>query len=58
MGESDLDRVSTVNCDSDVGNQPGDTRTRERRKFVVNVQPRVVDTVVDTVVETRRTLVC
>ena len=41
---SDLDRVSTVNCDSDVGNQPGDSRTRERRKLVVNVQPKVVDT--------------
>ena len=41
---SDLDRVSMVNCDSDVGNQPGDSRTRERRKLVVNVQPKVVDT--------------
>ena len=26
---SDLDRVSTVNCDSDVGNQLSDSRTRE-----------------------------
>ena len=41
---SELDRVSTVNCESDVGNQPGDSRTRERRKLVVNVQPKVVDT--------------
>ena len=41
---SALDRVSTVNCDSDVGNQPGDSRNRERRKLVVNVQPKVVDT--------------
>ena len=41
---SELDRVSTVNCESDVGNQPGDSRTRERSKLVVNVQPKVVDT--------------
>ena len=41
---SDLDRVSTVNCDYDVGNQPSDSRTRESGKLVVNVQPRVVDT--------------
>ena len=41
---SDLDRVSMVNGDADVGNQPGDSRTRERRKLVVNVQPKVVDT--------------
>ena len=27
---SDLNRVSTVNCDSDVGNQPSDFRTREQ----------------------------
>ena len=32
---SDLDRVSTVNGDSDVGNQPGDSRTRERRQLVI-----------------------
>ena len=41
---SDLDRVSTVNCDSDVGNQPSDSRTRERRKLVVDTErqePRV-----------------
>ena len=41
---SDLNRVSTVNCDSDAGNQPSDSRTRERRKLVVNTErqePRV-----------------
>ena len=41
---SDLDRVSTVNCDSDVGNQTGDSRTRECRKLVVDTErqePRV-----------------
>ena len=41
---SDLDRVSTVNCGSDVGNQPGDSWTRERRKLVVDTErqePRV-----------------
>ena len=27
---SESDRVFTVNCESDVGNQPGDSRTRER----------------------------
>ena len=26
---SDPDRIVTVNCESDVGNQPGDSRTRE-----------------------------
>ena len=36
---SESDRVCMVNCESDVGNQPGDSRTRERRKLVVNVQP-------------------
>ena len=41
---SALERVPTVNCESDVGNQPGDSRTGERRKLVVNVQPKVVDT--------------
>ena len=41
---SDLNRVSTVNCDSDAGNQPSDSRTRERRKLVVDAErqePRV-----------------
>ena len=41
---SDSNRVSTVNCDSDVGNQPSDSRTRERRKLVVDTErqePRV-----------------
>ena len=41
---SDSNRVSTVNCDSDVGNQPSDSRTRERRKVVVDTErqePRV-----------------
>ena len=46
---SDLDRVSTVNCDSDVGNQPSDSRTRERKKLVVDDMNRGS--------ETRRTLV-
>ena len=41
---SEPDRVSTVNCESDVGNQPGDSRTREHRKLVVNVQPKVAET--------------
>ena len=41
---SEPDRVFTVNCESDVGNQPGDSRTRERRKLVVNVQPKVAET--------------
>ena len=35
---SDLNRVSTVNCDSDAGNQPSDSRTRERRKLVVDIE--------------------
>ena len=43
-GHSDPDRIATVNCKSDVGNQPGDSRTRERIKSVANVQPKVVDT--------------
>ena len=33
-----------MNCDSDVGNQPSDSRTRERRKLVVDTErqePRV-----------------
>ena len=41
---SDSNRVSTVNCDSDVGNQPSDSRTWERRKVVVDTErqePRV-----------------
>ena len=41
---SDLNRVSTVNCDSDAGNQPSDSRTREHRKLVVDTErqePRV-----------------
>ena len=40
---SESDRVFTVNCESDVGNQPDDSRTREHRKFVVNVQPKVAE---------------
>ena len=35
---------STVNCDFDVGSQPSDSRTRERRKLVVDTErqePRV-----------------
>ena len=36
---SEPDRVSTVNRESDVGNQPGDSRT-----LVVNVQPKVAET--------------
>ena len=32
-----------MNCESDVGNQPDDSRTRERRKLVVNVQPKVAE---------------
>ena len=41
---SDLNRVSTVKCDSDAGNQLSDSRTRERRKLVVDTkrqEPRV-----------------
>ena len=41
---SDPDRIASVNCESDVGNQPSDFRTRERMKSVANVQPKVVDT--------------
>ena len=33
-----------MNCESDVGIQPGDSWTRERMKWVANVQPKVVDT--------------
>ena len=41
---SDPDKIATVNCESDVGNQPGDSRTRERRKPVVTIQPEVEGT--------------
>ena len=41
---SDSERIATVNCESDVGNQLGDSRTRERMKSVANIQPKVVDT--------------
>ena len=41
---SESDRVFTVNRESDVGNQPGDSRTRKRRKLVVNGQPKVAET--------------
>ena len=41
---SDSDRIPTVNCESYVGNQPGDSRTRERIKSVANIQPKVVHT--------------
>ena len=41
---SDSDRIATVNCESNVGNQLGDSRTRERMKSVANIQPKVVDT--------------
>ena len=33
-----------MNRESDVGNQPGDSRTREGRKLAVNVQPKVAKT--------------
>ena len=33
-----------MNCESEVGNQPGDSWTRERMKSVANIQPKVVDT--------------
>ena len=41
---SDPDKIAMVNCESDVRNQPGDSRTRERMKSVANVQSKVVDT--------------
>ena len=41
---SDSDRIAMVNCESDVGNQPGDSPTRESMKSVANVQPKVVHT--------------
>ena len=37
---SDSNRVSTVNYDSEVGNQPSDSRTWERRKVVVDTERR------------------
>ena len=37
---SDSNRVSTVNCDSEVGSRPSDSRTRERRKVVVHTEKR------------------
>ena len=37
---SDPNRVSTVNYDSEVGNQPSDSRTWERRKVVVDTERR------------------
>ena len=44
MGEPFRTGDSTVNRESDVGNQPGDSHTRERRKLVVNIQPKVAET--------------
>ena len=41
---SEPDRVSTENRESYVGNQPGDSRTWERWKLAVNVQPKVAET--------------
>ena len=41
---SDSNRVSTVNWDSEAGSQPSDSRTRERRKLVVDTEkqePRI-----------------
>ena len=40
---SDSNRVSTVNYDSEVRNQPSDSRTWERRKVVVNTERREPD---------------
>ena len=40
---SDSNRVSTVNYDSEVGNQPSDSRTWERRKVVVDTERREPD---------------
>ena len=37
---SDSNRVSTVNCDSEVESRPSDSRTRERRKLVVHTEKR------------------
>ena len=39
-GHSDSNRVSTVNCDSEVGSRPSDSRTQERRKLVVHTEKR------------------
>ena len=35
---SDSNRISTVNYDSEIGNQPSDSRTWERRKVVVDTE--------------------
>ena len=40
---SDSNRVSTVNYDSEAGNQPSDFRTWERRKVVVDTERREPD---------------
>ena len=40
---SDSNRVSTVNYDSEFGNQPSDSRTWERRKVVVDTERREPD---------------
>ena len=40
---SDSNRVSTVNYDSEVGSQPSDSRTWERRKVVVDMERREPD---------------
>ena len=40
---SDSNRVSTVNYDSEAGNQPSDSRTWERRKVVVDTERREPD---------------
>ena len=40
---SDSNWVSTVNYDSEVGNQPSDSRTWERRKVVVDTERREPD---------------
>ena len=37
---SDSNRVSTVNCDSEVESRPSDSWIRERRKFVVHTEKR------------------
>ena len=40
---SDSNRVSTVNYDSEVGSQPSDSRTWERRKVVVDMERQEPD---------------
>ena len=40
---SDSNRVSTVNYDSEIGNQPSDSRTWEWRKVVVDMERREPD---------------